>query len=148
MTLLGFLVMIIVANHSAGDDIIHFSGLNRRSPFLAFAMLMSMLSLAGIPLTVGFLGKFYVFAAAMEQHHYGLVAIGVVTVAAGFYYYLKVVRAMYWLEPTDTTPIPVGPVNKIVISALCAAIVILGVYPGPVVNALHPQPAPQVALAH
>ena len=51
MTLLSFLVMIVVANHSRGDDILHFNGLGKRSPFLAFGMLIAMLSLAGIPLT-------------------------------------------------------------------------------------------------
>ena len=61
MTLLAFMVMIVVANHSAGDDIADFNGLAKRSPFLAFAMLIAMLSLAGLPFTAGFMGKFLVF---------------------------------------------------------------------------------------
>ena len=66
MTLLSFLIMIVVANHSRGDDILHFNGLARRSPFLAFGMLIAMLSLAGVPFTAGFIGKFLVFAAAVQ----------------------------------------------------------------------------------
>ena len=57
MTLLSFLVLIVVAKHSRGDDILHFNGLAKRSPFLAFGMLAAMLSLAGIPFTAGFIGK-------------------------------------------------------------------------------------------
>lgn len=132
-TLLAFLVMVVVAKAAGGDDISDFNGLNQRAPHLAFAMLLAMLSLAGIPLTVGFLGKLFVFEAALQAGHYSLVAIGAVTVAAGFYYYLKVVRAMYWLQPTDpdAPAIPVGAAGKLAIAALCALVVWLGVYPAP-----------------
>ena len=95
MTLLSFIVMIVVANHSGGDDIAHFNGLGKRSPQLAFAMLAAMLSLAGVPFTAGFFGKFLVFETAVQQHQYLLIGIAIVTVGAGFYYYLKVVRAIY-----------------------------------------------------
>jgi NADH-quinone oxidoreductase subunit N len=70
MTLLSFLIMILVANHSRGDDILHFNGLAKRSPFLAFGMLIAMLSLAGLPFTAGFIGKFLVFAAAVQQQQF------------------------------------------------------------------------------
>ena len=113
MTLLSFMVIIVVANNSGGDEISHFNGLGKRSPRLAFAMLAAMLSLAGVPFTVGFFGKFLVFSAAYDQKQFLLVGIGIVTVAAGFYYYLKVVRAMYWNEPAeDAQPIFVAPVTK------------------------------------
>ena len=140
MTLLSFLVIIVVANATGGDDIAHFRGLGKRAPGLAFALLIAMLSLAGVPLTAGFFGKFFVFAAALEQGHTVLVAIGVVTVGAGFYYYLKVVRAMYWLEPnTDAggeARILVAPMTRLAIGALTALIFILGVYPQPVLDML------------
>jgi NADH-quinone oxidoreductase subunit N len=146
MTLLSFLVMIVVANHSRGDDILHFNGLGKRSPFLAFAMLIAMLSLAGIPFTAGFIGKFLVFAAAIEQHHYWLVAIGVIAVAAGFYYYLRVVSAMYWQEPNDDTPIAISPLSRFTVGALALAIIVFGVYPQPILDMLKVQ-APTVAQA-
>ena len=60
-----------------------------------------MVSLAGVPFTAGFLGKFFIFDAAVQHHQFALVVVGVITVACGFYYYLKVVRAMYW-EATDS----------------------------------------------
>jgi NADH-quinone oxidoreductase subunit N len=138
MTLLAFLVMTIVAQASGGDDLADFNGLNQRAPHLAFAMLIAMLSLAGIPLTAGFLGKLFIFECAVEQQHWILVILGVITVAAGFYYYLKVIRAMYWQQPAnpDAPEIEVGPLAKITIALLCALIIWVGVYPGPLLALL------------
>jgi NADH-quinone oxidoreductase subunit N len=138
MTLLAFLVMTIVAQASGGDDLADFNGLNQRAPHLAFAMLIAMLSLAGIPLTAGFLGKLFIFECAVEQQHWILVILGVITVAAGFYYYLKVIRAMYWQQPAnpDAPEIKVGPLAKITIALLCALIIWVGVYPGPLLSLL------------
>jgi len=138
MSLLAFLVMTIVAQASGGDDLVDFNGLNQRAPHLAFAMLIAMLSLAGIPLTAGFLGKLFIFECAVEQQHWILVLLGVITVAAGFYYYLKVIRAMYWQQPAnpDAPEIEVGPLAKITIALLCALIIWVGVYPGPLLSLL------------
>ncbi|MEI8341381.1 MAG: NADH-quinone oxidoreductase subunit N [Verrucomicrobiota bacterium] len=145
MTMLAFMVMTVVSSHTGGDDIAHFNGLARRSPFLAFGMLVAMASLAGVPLTAGFLGKFLVFESAMQQHQYLLVGIGAVTVAAGFYYYLKVVRAMYWKEPANESRIPMSPVTGLAIIVLSAAILLLGVYPQPVFSMLKPAETTHVA---
>jgi NADH-quinone oxidoreductase subunit N len=138
MTLLAFLVMTIVAQSTGGDDISDFNGLNQRAPHLAFALLLAMLSLAGIPLTAGFLGKLFIFECAVEQGHWVLVILGVITVAAGFYYYLKVIRAMYWQQPAnpDAPEIEVGPLARITIALLCALIIWLGVYPAPLLALL------------
>ncbi len=138
MTLLAFMVMIVVANHSAGDDIADFNGLAKRSPFLAFAMLVSMASLAGLPFTAGFLGKLLVFTVALAQKQYLLAIIGVVTVGCGFYYYLRVVRAMYFQSAATgqepATAIPVSLVTRATIIALVVAIFVLGVYPLPLLR--------------
>jgi NADH-quinone oxidoreductase subunit N len=140
MTLLSFLVLIVVTNHSRGDDILHFNGLARRSPFLAFGLLAASLSLAGIPFTVGFYGKLLVFAAAVKQHQFVLIGVGIITVAAGFYYYLRVVAAMYWQEPNDDTPIKIGPLTKLTVGVLTALIFIVGIFPQPVLNMLRETP--------
>jgi NADH-quinone oxidoreductase subunit N len=147
MTLLSFIVIVIVANATGGDDIANFNGLGKRSPGLAFAMLIAMLSLAGVPLTAGFFGKFFVFAAAIGQGHYVLSAIGIVTVGAGFYYYLKVVRAMYWLDPASETAIPVSPLASFTITCLVASIFLFGIYPRPIMDALSEAPIIQPVLA-
>jgi len=138
MTLLSFAVLIIVAQRT-GEQISDFDGLAKRSPFLAFAMLMAMVSLAGVPFTAGFFGKFFIFYAAIAQHQTVLVIAGVVTVACGFYYYLKVVRAMYWEAPSSTEKIPVNALSCATISALMVATIWLGIYPWPILDAVKPQ---------
>ena len=148
MTLLSFLILIVVARHSRGDDIRHFNGLGKRSPFLAGAMTLAIASLAGIPLTAGFLGKFLVFKTAVASGHWLLIGIGIVAVAAGFYYYIKVIAAMYWHEPTDATPITIAPLTRAAIAALGVLIIVLGIFPAPILTQLrerHPAPAPHVA---
>src|SRR5215472_13971869 len=143
MTLLSFAVLVIMAQQT-GEEISDFDGLAKRSPFLAFAMLIGMISLAGVPFTAGFLGKFFIFYAAVLQRQIALVVVGVITVGCGFYYYLKVVRAMYWpacnASDSDagaqTTPIvdkiPVNGLSRVAISALVIATIWLGIFPQPI----------------
>jgi NADH-quinone oxidoreductase subunit N len=136
MTLLSFAVLILVGQ-PAGDQLESFAGLSQRSPFLAFAMLVAMASLAGVPFTAGFLGKFLVFDAAIATHHFGLVVVAIVTVGAGFYYYFKVVRAIYWdAPPASTGKIIVSPLTRVALIGLIAGTFILGVYPQPIFDAL------------
>ena len=139
MTLLSFAVLVIVAQQT-GEEITDFDGLAKRSPFLAFAMLIAMVSLAGVPFTAGFLGKFFIFYAAIAHGQVALVVVGVITVGCGFYYYLKVVRAMYWSGGSGRTAKPekisVGGLSRLAISALIAATIWLGVYPQPILDAL------------
>jgi NADH-quinone oxidoreductase subunit N len=135
MTILSFTVLVIVAQQT-GDEISDFDGLAKRSPFLAFAMLIGMISLAGVPFTAGFLGKFFIFYAAISQRQIILVIVGILTVGCGFYYYLKVVRAMYWQSSEKTDKIPVNAVSRVAISALIIATLWFGVYPQPILDAL------------
>lgn len=136
MTLLSFLVLIVVARHSRGDDIRHFNGLGKRSPLLAFGMTIAIASLAGIPLTAGFLGKFLIFKSAVAAGQTTLIVIGILAVGAGFYYYLRVIAAMYWNEPGDATPIRLGLLTKVAVVGLAFLIILLGVYPKPILNQL------------
>jgi NADH-quinone oxidoreductase subunit N len=99
-----------------------------------------MLSLAGIPFTAGFMGKLLVFATAVQAHNYGLIGIGIVTVGAGFYYYLRVVAAMYWQEPGDNTVITIAPLTKFTIGALAFLIFFFGIFPQPILKSLRGVP--------
>ncbi len=148
MTLLSFLILIVVARHSRGDEIRHFNGLGKRSPALAFAMTVAIASLAGIPLTAGFVGKFLVFKTAIATGHWLLIGVGIVAVAAGFYYYIKLIAAMYWREPEDATPIVLAPLTRFSISALGVLVIAVGIIPGLLQSQLHeraPLPATRVA---
>jgi NADH-quinone oxidoreductase subunit N len=135
MTLLSFAVLIIVAQQT-GEQISDFDGLAKRSPFLAFAMLIGMVSLAGVPFTAGFVGKFFIFYAAIAQHQTMLVVVGVITVGCGFYYYLKVVRAMYWQSSANLGEISVNGLSRLTISVLIIATIWLGIYPQPILDVL------------
>ena len=144
MTMLSFAVLIIVAQQT-GERVADFDGLAKRSPFLAFAMLIAMISLAGVPFTAGFFGKFLIFVAAIRQHQTALVVVGVLTVGCGFYYYLKVVRAMYWQTTDKIDAIPVSVLSRLAMTGLIVAIIWLGIYPQPILKALEPR-REQVAL--
>jgi NADH-quinone oxidoreductase subunit N len=130
MTLLSFLVLVIVTAHAEGDDIVHFNGLGKRSPFLAFGLLVAMMSLAGVPLTAGFLGKFLVFKVAFESRQFFLIALGILTVGCGFYFYLKVVKAMYWQPvPANAAAIPVSRLSMVAMWIMVVLIFALGIFP-------------------
>ena len=130
MTLLSFLVLVIVAAHGEGEEIANFNGLSKRSPFLAFGLLVAMMSLAGVPLTAGFLGKFLVFKVAFETRQFFLIALGIVTVGCGFYFYLKVVRAMYWQSSSaSVAAIPVSKLSWAAIAIMVILIFVLGIFP-------------------
>jgi len=137
MTLLAFTIMIIVANQMKGDDLADFNGLAKRSPFAAGMMLVSAISLAGVPLTVGFFGKFLVLKATLTQHLWLLSGVVIFAAACGFYYYLKVVRAMYWQAPADETPVQIPTPSKIAMSVLAVLVFVLGIFPEPVMALLN-----------
>lgn len=135
MTMLAFSVTIVVSNACGGDNISNFNGLGKKSPWLAAALTIGTLSLAGLPFTAGFFGKFFIFEAAIAARLYPLVIIGAGSVACGFYYYLKVIRAMYWM-PVSTTeagsaPCKVSFLLGFMIAILSILTLVFGVYPAP-----------------
>ncbi|MGY8639937.1 MAG: NADH-quinone oxidoreductase subunit N [Verrucomicrobiales bacterium] len=140
MTLLAFLVMTAVRNQQEDDSIEGYAGLAKRSPFLAFSLLVSMASLAGVPLTAGFFGKFFVFKLAIQNGACGwLIAAGVIGAAAGFYYYFKVIASMFWNAPAEGNdgPIPVSATAKIVMVLLIIAIFAVGIAPNLILNLIN-----------
>jgi NADH-quinone oxidoreductase subunit N len=142
MTLLAFLVMMTIRKAIADEDFDAYRGLAKRSPFLAGAMVVSMASLAGIPLTAGFIGKLFVFKLAIEQGRWVLVAVALVGAAAGFYYYLKIAASMY-LESEDKKstsidagPIAIGKVERFAMIMLMIGIFAVGINPGLILGLL------------
>ncbi|MES2709709.1 MAG: NADH-quinone oxidoreductase subunit N [Verrucomicrobiota bacterium] len=138
MTLLAFTVLVVINRTSGSDDLNAFNGLHQRSPFLAFALLVAVASLAGVPLTVGFVGKFFVFAAAVKASLWLPLGFAVVGAVAGFYYYLKVLRNMYWNAPASATmpAITLSGLTKATLLLLIAATVALGVWWAPLFQLL------------
>jgi NADH-quinone oxidoreductase subunit N len=122
-------VVLLRRTDTAGDELKDFSGLAFRNPFAAFAMLLFMLSLGGIPPTAGFMGKFWLFSAAIDAHYYGLALIGVLNSAISLYYYIRIVVFMYVKKDALGTEPRTTPALAAALAVAVAATLVLGVYP-------------------
>src|SRR5215510_2833908 len=129
-----FAIVIAVSQAIGSDEIEDYSGLGRRSPFLAFAMLIFLLSLAGVPPLAGFIGKLYIFIAAIKEGLYTLIAVGVINIVISLYYYLIVVKRMYIIEPHDPSPVSISRPMKAVVYVGLAGTLVIGIYPQPVID--------------
>jgi NADH-quinone oxidoreductase subunit N len=130
-----FFVVEAVARSERSDGIDAYKGLAGRSPLLALAMLLFLLSLGGIPFVAGFWAKLYVFLAGVEQGLLGLVFVGAVLTVVALYYYLLVARRMYIEAAERSGPLPVPGLLGTAIAICVVGVVGIGVYPGPWVAA-------------
>jgi NADH-quinone oxidoreductase subunit N len=113
-----------------------YSGIGFQYPVLAFSLSLFMLSLLGMPLTAGFIGKIMVFGAAIEQGYYLLVVIGVLNTAVSAYYYLRLIVVMFFGERTTAWNAPRIPASIALALALTVlGVLYLGVFPGRLINA-------------
>jgi NADH-quinone oxidoreductase subunit N len=126
-----FAVVAWVQNHGARGLIEDFSGLWRQHPPMALAITLFMLSLTGIPATVGFLGKWFVFLAAVKAGLLWLAVVGVLNSALSAYYYLRIVVNVYMKEPATTLASPPQRLTVAAVTILAALTVFLGLYWGP-----------------
>jgi NADH-quinone oxidoreductase subunit N len=128
---LGAFTVIVMMRRAdvVGDELKDFSGLYLRHPAAAFAMLLFMLSLGGIPPTAGFMGKFWLFRAAIESGHVGLAVVGVLNSAVSLYYYLRLVVFMYLKKETSGSEPTASPALALTLAVAVAATLVLGVYP-------------------
>jgi NADH-quinone oxidoreductase subunit N len=136
MTLGVFFVLAQVRIQRDGEAIADFNGLGKTNPLLALALTVLLAALAGVPLTAGFLGKFLVFALAVDAHLWVGVGIAFIAVAAGFFYYLNVVRAMWWVAPGDLPPVTLPVISKSCVAVLTVATLVLGIWPQPILALL------------
>ena len=125
---------VVVAMRRAdvvGDELKDLTGLSRRSPMTAFAMLFFMLSLGGIPPTAGFMGKVWLFGAAIDAGFVWLAVIAVANSAVSLYYYLRVVVFMWINEETEpaASPLAVGPAMTVALAVAVFGTVLFGLYP-------------------
>ncbi len=131
MKFTAFLVVVKVADDDRNLQIDQLAGLYHRSPLLAMALMVSIFSLAGIPPTIGFTGKLFIFLAAMEQGYFTLVLIAMINVVISLYYYLLIIKAAYLLKPKFAlSEIPLSPPAKILTIALIIVMVGAGIFPG------------------
>jgi len=127
-SIIAFGALILIQQQSGNDNFDSFNGLGKNNPFLALTLTVAMLSLAGIPLTAGFIGKFFMFRGALAQYQVWLVVVAIINAIISIFYYFRVIIAMYFRE-ADGAEVVVPASYKFVL-AVCALItVIVGVYP-------------------
>lgn len=128
-----FICAIVFAQKTGSDLIMDYSGLSRRSPTLAAFLSIFLLSLAGIPPLAGFVGKYYVFMAAIEQGYIWLVVLAVLTTVIALYYYAYVIWRMYFAKEGEypDEPVPFPALMRVVLSVAILGIFIIGIYPRP-----------------
>ncbi len=131
MTLGAFgMIMILSRLGFEADKLEDFKGLNQRSPWLAFMMLLLMFSMAGVPPTVGFYAKFSVLNAVIQSGHLWLAIVAVLFSLIGAYYYLRIVKLMYFDAPENKAPIAFGRETTLLISINGLSLLMLGLMPG------------------
>jgi NADH-quinone oxidoreductase subunit N len=131
---IGVFCCILMMRRQEGmvESIDDLAGLSRHQPLLAFVFAMLMFSLAGIPPLAGFFGKFYVFMAAIQAHLYPLAVIGVLSSVVGAFYYLRIVKVMYFDEPAEAfEPMPGELTAMLTISGIFT--MLFFVYPLPII---------------
>ncbi|OGT16888.1 MAG: NADH-quinone oxidoreductase subunit N [Gallionellales bacterium RIFCSPHIGHO2_02_FULL_57_16] len=124
------MIMLLSREGFEADTLNDFKGLNQRSPWLAFLMLLLMFSMAGVPPTVGFYAKFSVLNAVVQAGHIWLAVVAVLLSLIGAFYYLRIVKLMYFDAPESHAPITIGQDTALLISVNGLGILLLGLLPG------------------
>jgi len=128
------MVLLLSRKGFEAEDLNDFKGLNQRSPWFAMVMLLTMFSLAGVPPTVGFYGKFSVLSAVVQTGQIWLAVVAVLFSLIGAFYYLRVVKVMYFDDPTSETALSPGLEMGILLSVNGIAVIALGLFPGPLMQ--------------
>ena len=133
---LGSFGMILLLSRSGfeAEDLEDFKGLNSRDPWYAFLMLLLMFSMAGIPPTVGFYAKLTVLQAVIDAGFVWLAVVAVMFSLIGAFYYLRLVKLMYFDAPTDSTPIAPRSDVRLLLSANGLVMLFFGILPGPLMS--------------
>ncbi len=128
-------ILLSSARGFEADRLEDYKGFYRRDPLLAFAMMLLMFSTAGVPPLVGFWAKLRIFQALWETHHLYLVIIAAAMSVVGAFYYLRVIKLMYFDEPAASAPpATAGAGVRLVLGLNAAAVVVMGILPGPLLN--------------
>jgi NADH-quinone oxidoreductase subunit N len=130
VTNMGAFIAIIAISNKVGSDLIEdYAGVGKRSPLLALALTLCLISLTGIPPTAGFMAKFYIFSAAVQQNLLWLVIIAVLNSVISAYYYLRVVKVMWLDEPKFEGRVPSSGALRLALFLACFGVLLLGVIP-------------------
>ena len=128
------MILLLSRKGFESDRLEDLKGLNARSPWWAFVMLLVMFSLAGVPPTIGFYAKLLVLQAAVKAGFVWLAVVGVVAALIGAFYYLRIVKLMYFDEPVETAPIESRGDQRVLLSANGLALLLFGILPQPLMG--------------
>lgn len=132
MNLGAFAVIIMLRRKDLiGDEIDDLAGLMSRAPGAAILMLIFLLSLAGIPPTAGFIGKYFIFLSLIETHHYFLAILAVSYAVVALYYYFRLVVAMFMKRAPDQIPLSTSAGQRLALAVTAVFTLVIGIYPGP-----------------
>ena len=132
-SIIAFAVLILVKRQTGSDNFNSFNGLAKKNPFIALTLTVSMLSLAGIPLTAGFIGKFMMFSTALSEYHVWLVVLAVINAVIGIFYYFRVIVAMYFRD-AERNEIQSSFYFNFVLGFSAVLTFIVGIYPAFISN--------------
>jgi NADH-quinone oxidoreductase subunit N len=136
LTNLGAFTAIIAITNKTGTDYIQdFSGMGRRSPVVALALTLCLISLVGIPPAAGFMAKFYLFKGAVQNGLLWLVIIAVINSVISAYYYLRVVKVMWFGQPAAADRVPASVPLRFALIVACLGVLYLGVVPSGLMEA-------------
>ncbi len=131
-----FGLIVLMSNQGMEiDNVDDLKGLNKRNPWLAFMMLIIMFSLAGVPPTVGFFTKLLVLKALVDVQMTWVAVVGLFFTVIGAYYYLRIVKIMYFDKPTYADPVTMSKGNVLILSLNCLSLLYLGIFPGALIVA-------------
>ncbi|MDD5288279.1 MAG: NADH-quinone oxidoreductase subunit N [Dehalococcoidales bacterium] len=124
-----FIAVIAISNKVKSDHINDYAGMGKRAPLLSLALTLCLISLTGIPPTAGFMAKFFIFSAAVQQNLLWLVIIAVLNSVISAYYYLRVVKVMWFHEPKFEGKVPSSGALRVALLLCCLGVILLGIVP-------------------
>jgi NADH-quinone oxidoreductase subunit N len=125
-----FIAIIVISNKINSDDIKDYAGMGKRSPLLALALTLCLISLIGIPPAAGFMAKFYIFSLAAQHGLLWLVIVAAINSVISAYYYLRVVKVMWFGEAASREKVPASIAPKVALVICCLGVLLLGIIPG------------------
>ncbi len=136
MTVAAFGLLVLMSHKGIEiENVDDLKGLNKRNPWLAFMMLVIMFSMAGIPPTVGFFAKLLVLKALVDAHLTWVAVLGLLFAVIGAYYYLRIIKVMYFDEAVDQNPVKFSTTLNLIFSLNCLSLLYLGLFPTGLINA-------------
>lgn len=136
MTVAAFGLLVLLSNKGFEfEQVDDLKGLNQRNPWLAFMLMIVMFSMAGVPPTVGFFTKLLVLKALVDVNMTWVAVVGLVFATMGAYYYLRIVKVMYFDAPSDTTSVTLSKSMQLIFSLNCLSLLCLGIFPSALISA-------------